>query len=776
MIDRPFRFLLFTLLPLAGAAAEGPPDLAPLMDEFCIDCHDRAAKRGGLNLEATLEDGLSAHPEIWEKVILRLASRQMPPPDEPRPDSQAYDDAVDRLSAWFDAKAAAAPDPGRSDSIRRLTRFEYRNAVRDLLGVEVDVKELLPPDESSQGFDNITLGTLPPTLLNRYVQAAQKISRLAAGIAPPSPVGRIVRVAPDLSQETQVEGLPEGTRGGVLIAHHFPVAGEYEVELRLSRDRNEEVEGLNGSHELEILLNNAPVQRFSVKPPPGRRDFSQVDAHLKTRIQAPAGAAAIGATFIAKPPTLEETKRQPYDANFNLHRHPRRSPAIYQVSITGPFGAEADAPPATGGPVFHRLPKDAADEETCAREIFTRLIRRAYRRPATEDDLAGPMAFFRDGRGEGSFARGIEAGLSVILVSPRFLLRVEGDPAGLPPGSVYPLDSHALATRLSFFLWSSLPDDELLDLADRGELVKPEVLEAQARRLLADPRSSAFITNFAGQWLHLRNLDSFHPDLRLFPDFDDNLRQSMRRETELFFESIVREDRGALDLLRADHTFLNERLARHYGIPGIRGSHFRRVTLTPESHRGGLLRHASILSVTSYAHRTSPVVRGNWILGTILGTPTPPPPPDVPSLGDDPVAAGLPMRERLAAHRADKSCATCHDLMDPVGFTLENFDATGRWRLLDEERPVDASGGLPDGSAFTGPDELERALLGHSPLFIRALCAKMMTYSLGRVLGPHDQPALRKIVRDSQATGHRFSDLVAGIVRSVPFTLRKTSP
>jgi hypothetical protein len=284
------------------------------------------------------------------------------------------------------------------------------------------------------------------------------------------------------------------------------------------------------------------------------------------------------------------------------------------------------------------------------------------------------------------------------------------------------------------------------------------------------------MTNFAGQWLHLRNLDSFHPDLRLFPDFDDNLRQSMRRETELFFESIVREDRGALDLLRADHSYLDERLARHYGIPGVRGSHFRRVTLAPESHRGGLLRHASILSVTSYAHRTSPVVRGNWILGTILGTPTPPPPPDVPSLGDDPVAAGLPMRERLAAHRADKACASCHNLMDPVGFTLENFDATGRWRLLDDERAVDASGGLPDGSAFSGPDELERALLGHSPLFIRALCAKMMTYSLGRVLGPHDQPALRKIVRDSAASDHRFSDLVSGIVRSVPFTLRKTSP
>ncbi len=759
-----------------GIVRGAPPDLAPLLDQYCVDCHDGSLKRGGLDLESMIHGDPAAHPDIWEKVILRLETRQMPPPDEERPDEPDYKASVAALSGYLDGIAAENPDPGRPDTIRRLTRFEYKNAIRDLLGVEIDVTEMLPKDESSQGFDNITLGTLSPALLNRYVQAAQKISALAVGIAPASPAGRIVRLPPDLSQEDQVEGLPPGTRGGALVHHQFPVSGEYEIGVRLTRDRNEDIEGLHENHELLILLGGEQVAELAVKPPPGRsKDFTKVDANLKARIQFPAGSAEIGITFVAKPPALEETKRLPYDAHFNMHRHPRQTPAVYQISITGPYAAGEIAATPGRERIFGGLP-DSGDEETRARAIFTRLIRKAFRRPATEDDLVRPLGFFREALAEGNFNAGIEAGLSAILVSPRFLLRVEKDPAGLPAGTAYPLDPFALASRLSFFLWSSLPDEELLDLAESGDLTRPEVLEAQARRLLADPRSSAFVTNFAGQWLRLRNLDSVHPDLRLFPDFDDNLRQSLRRETELFFESVLRENRGVADLLRSDYTFLNGRLAKHYGITGIEGSAFRRVELPPDSARGGLLRQGSVLAVTSYANRTSPVIRGNWILDNILGTPTPPPPPDIPALSDTVISAGLPMRERLAAHRAEKSCSVCHDRMDPVGFALENYDATGRWRDFENEIPVDARGGLPDGSVRIGPGELERGLLERPEVFARTITAKMLTYAIGRIPETGDQPAIRAIVSQAAPGGYRLSDLVIGIVRSVPFTMRKTQP
>jgi Protein of unknown function (DUF1592)/Protein of unknown function (DUF1588)/Protein of unknown function (DUF1587)/Protein of unknown function (DUF1585)/Protein of unknown function (DUF1595)/Planctomycete cytochrome C len=754
------------------------PDLKPLLEQYCIDCHDDDIKRGGLNLDAILSESPEAHPEIWEKVILRLNSRQMPPPSEKaRPTEEEYNQSATELAAWFDQLAKEKPNPGRTDSIRRLTRFEYRNSIRDLLALDLDVTELLPKDESSQGFDNITLGTLSPTLLNRYVQAAQKISRLAVGIAPPTPAGRIIRLPADLSQENHVEGLPPGTRGGTQIEHPFPVAGEYEIEIRLTRDRNEEVEGLEDSNDLDVLLNDIPLKRFTVKPFRGRKKSQQPDADLKARFQAPSGPASLAVTFVEKPQSLVETKRLPYDTNFNMHRHPRRSPAIYQISITGPYQTSTTTEEAPSRKlIFHRLPADQADEEPCAREIFSRLIQRAYRRLATDEDLLNPLAFFREARKSGDFYAAVEAGLSSILASPRFFLRIEKDPAGVVPDTTYPIDNYALASRLSYFLWSSLPDDELLNLAKDGKLTQPDILEGQARRLLADSRSSAFVTNFTGQWLHLRNLNSFHPDLRLFPDFDDNLRQALRRETELFFQSILQEGRSALDLLRADHTFLNERLAKHYEIPGIRGSQFRRVTLTPETHRGGLLRQGSILAVTSYANRTSPVIRGNWILGNILGTPTPPPPPDVPSLDENIVSAKLPMRERLAAHRADRSCAVCHDLMDPVGFAMENFDATGRWRDLDEERIVNAYGGLPDGQVLIGPDQLEAGLLARPELFVRAIAEKMLIYSLGRGSSPHDQPAIRTIVRNAEKNHYQLTDIIIGIVRSVPFTHRKTQP
>ncbi|MBK1826027.1 DUF1592 domain-containing protein [Haloferula rosea] len=775
--------LLLSSLTLAFAstpdAAELPVDIRDLVEDYCIDCHDGGISRGDLDLDGILDADPTQHPEIWEKVLLRLQSRQMPPADEDyRPGEAGYQTAVSILETHLDHLAALSPDPGRTDTIRRLTRFEYQNAIRDLLALDVEVAELLPKDESSGGFDNITLGSLSPTLIDRYIRAAQKISRLAVGIPPETPAGRVIRLAPDLSQEDHVEGLPLGTRGGALIPHTFPVAGEYEIQVRLMRDRNEEVEGLSGEHVLELLLDDESLQQFTIRRPKNR-DSSKVDAHLTLRRPFPAGPSKLGVTFIAKPDTLEENKREPYDANFNMHRHPRRSPAVYQVSITGPFSPAEDAAKDTPSRrrIFNLDSGVPGENRSDAREILARLARAAFRRPITDDDIAGAMAFYDRCRSdEGSFEEGIEAGLSAILVSPKFLLRIEDARADLPAGTVHAIDAFELASRLSFFLWSSIPDEELLALAESGELLQHDTLQVQARRLLSDPRADALVTNFAGQWLHLRNLNAFSPDLRLYPDFDDNLRQAMRRESELLFAEILQSDRPLSDFITADFTYLNERLATHYGIPGIVGSHFRRVSLDPSWKRGGLLRHGSVLAVTSYANRTSPVIRGNWVLETVLGTPTPPPPPDIPALEDAVVSASLPMRERLAAHREDKSCATCHKLMDPIGFALENYDATGRWRDFDLEIPVDATGGLPDGTELIGPDELEQAILQRPYLFARALTEKLLTYSLGRKTTASDQPTIRSILRASEPDGYRLQSLILGIVTSDPFTKRKTNP
>ena len=772
-----YKWPVTCLAPVALAViafGQDAPSLPDFLEANCIDCHDSQHKRGGLNLEPFQSEAVTSHPEIWEKVIRRLDARQMPPPDEERPDEATYVAKVAELTAYLDTAANEKPNPGRTDSVRRLTRTEYRNAIRDLLGLDIDVAELLPKDESSHGFDNITVGTLSPTLLNRYISAAQKISRAVVGGHQGTLLGRIIRIPADQTQEAHVEGLPLGTRGGALVPHTFPVAGEYEIEIRLARDRNEIVEGLNGRHELELLLDRRVAGQFTVEPPRAGGDAGKVDAHLKTRVSVSGGPCEIGVTFVNQSSSLQETKRQPYDAHFNMHRHPRLTPAVYQISITGPFEQQPGADTPSRRRLFHRMPASAADEETCAREILGRIMRTAYRRPVREDDFARPLEFFREARAKDGFEQGIEMALSAILVSPRFLFRVEEDPAGLATGSVYPLDDLALASRLSFFLWSSLPDAELLDLAARGDLHQPAILEAQTRRMLADPKASSLITNFADQWLHLRNLESASPDLRLFPDFDDNLRQAFRKETELLFDSVLREDRSVLDLIRTDETFLNERLAKHYGIPHIYGSHFRKVKLDVNSHRGGILRHGSILTVTSYANRTSPVIRGNWILANILGTPTPPPPPDIPALDESVISAGLPMRDRLAAHRADRACSVCHNLMDPVGFSLENFDAVGRWRDLVEGRPIDSSGGLPDGKSFTGNEALENGLLERPDLFARTVTEKLLTYALGRGVEYFDSSAVRKIVTSSKLSDYRISSIIVGIVQSVPFTLKKT--
>jgi hypothetical protein len=528
-----------------------------------------------------------------------------------------------------------------------------------------------------------------------------------------------------------------------------------------------------------VLLDRERVALFTVKPP-SDKNAEMVDAHLKLRIPVKAGPHDVGVTFPKNPSQLLETEREPFLARFNMHRHPRTNPAVFQVSITGPFDAKGAGDTPSRRMIFGddvAQPTTRAEQEAGARAILAKLMRRAYRRPVNDDDLRKPMQFFHEGSAEGAgFEAGIENALSAILVSPQFLIRVEADPTGLAAGTAYRVTDLELASRLSFFLWSSIPDEPLLDAAERGQLRDPKQLESQVRRMLADPRARNLVTNFAGQWLHLRKLDEVTPDLRRFVDFDDNLRQAMRQESELFFESVLREDRSITDLLGADYTFVNERLAKHYGIPHIYGSHFRRISLgdNPERQRGGLLRQGSILTVTSYATRTSPVIRGKWILDNILGTPPPPPVPNVPSLEDNTVSAKLPIRERLMAHRANPACASCHDLMDPLGFALENFDAIGRWRTTEEHKAIDASGGLPDGSKFSGVAELERGLLQRPELFAGALTEKLLIFALGRGVEPHDAPAVRQVVRHAQADNFRFSSLILGIVNSTPFQMRRS--
>ena len=775
-----FSAWLLFLAPAACVLAEGqspvsiPANVQSVVNQHCVDCHDADVKKGGLDLEGISRDGLTQHAREWEQVIRKLRARQMPPAGKERPTEKAYDAAVASLASSLDRAAARNPNPGRVETFRRLNRTEYQNAIRDLLALDIDAAALLPKDEASHGFDNVTVGDLSPTLLNRYVSAAEKISRMAIGAPRRAPGGDTFRLPPDRTQEEHVEGLPPGTRGGTLLPYTFPRDGEYEIHIRLTRDRNEHVEGLREPHELEVLLDRERVKLLTVTPPKGN-DHDQVDAHLKVRVPATAGPHQIGVTFVKSSSSLLENRRQPYLARYNMHRHPRLTPAIYQVSINGPYqpSGPGDTPSRRQIFVSHPTGTNTLALDQCAGKILSNLMHRAYRRPVNSTDLQKPMEFFRQASAADGFEAGIEAALSAVLVNPEFLFRIEQDPAGVAPNTAYRVSNLALASRLSFFLWSSIPDDELLGVAERGDLHKPRMLERQVRRMLADARATNLVRNFGEQWLHLRNLESIAPDLRLFPDFDDNLRQACRRETELHFETILREDRSVLDLLQADYTFLNERLAKHYGVPNVYGSHFRRVALDRNSERGGLLRQASVLTVTSYATRTSPVLRGKWILENIIGTPPPPPLPDVPAL-DNVIAANLSVRERLAQHRANAACASCHNLMDPPGFALENYDAVGRWRILEEGKPVDASGGLPDGSKFEGVRGLERGLLSRPDLFVGTLTEKLLTFALGRGVEPFDGPAVRQIVREAKAENYRFSSIIVGITESTPFTMRKT--
>ena len=702
--------------PVSKANLAAPTASLPrtVVNQYCVGCHNEKLKVGGLVLDTISSDSISQHPEEWEKVVRKLRGRYMPPAGLPRPDEQTYNAVVTSLVTSLDTAAAAKPNPGRTDSVRRLTRTEYQNSIRDLFAIDVDVTSMLPNDESSHGFDNVTVGDLPPTLLERYLSASEKISRLAVGSPMRSPGGDTITLPPDYTQEKHVEGLPVGTRGGAVLEYTFPLDGEYEIQLRLDRDGSENVAGMHEPHEVELLLDKQRVQLFTVVPAPSGEDQHAVDAGLHVRVPVKAGPHSLGVAFIKKPWILLDTERKPYQAHFNMDRHPRIQPALYSVSINGPYDIKGPGDTPSRRRIFVCKPTKAAEEDACAKRILSTVMRRAFRRPVADVDLQTPLKFYKDAQAaDKGFEAGIEVALAAVLVSPEFLFRVESDPANAAPNTAYRISDLELASRLSFFLWSSIPDDELLDAAASGKLRTPAVLERQVRRMLGDPRSRTLVNNFAEQWLYLRNLSSTTPDMRSFPDFDDNLRQAFRQETEMFFESIMREDRSIPELLSANYTFVNERLAKHYGIPNVYGSRFRRVEFDGTNGRGGLLRQGSVLTVTSYATRTSPVIRGKWILDNILGVPPPPPPPAVPPLKENEAGIGkaLSVRERLALHRANMPCAGCHKLMDPVGFSLENYDAVGRWRDMEEGKPIDSSGGLPDGRTFEGITGLQKAIL-----------------------------------------------------------------
>ena len=768
------------------AARPGPAELIPksdepadLIDQYCTRCHNDRQRQGELSFDGIDIADIAAEQEVWEKAVRKLRARAMPPANRPRPDEAGYQELLSYLEGELDAIAVARPNPGRTDTFRRLNRTEYRNAIRDMLALDVDVTALLPRDDASYGFDNVNLATLSPTLLERYLSAAQKISRLAVGSLVPSPGSEVVVLPADLTQEDHFDGLPFGTRGGTAFTHTFPINGEYTLTVRLARNRNENVEGLTEPHDIEILLDGERLQIFSVAPNRNRLGAyyadEDVDKHLEITLPVTAGPHSVGVTFPRLSSALAETTRQPYQARFNMDRHPRQQPAVHSVAIAGPFNSSGPGATPSRDRIFRCSPASPAEHMTCARSIISDLARRAYRRSITEEDLEIPLTFYADAASTDGFEGGIEMALRALLTSTEFLFRIEDDQEGVESGEAYEIDEFELASRLSFFLWSSIPDDELLDLATSGGLRQPLVLESQVRRMLTDPRSEALAKNFAGQWLYLRNLDAHNPNLRLFPDFDDNLRQGFRRETELLFQSVIEEDRSVIDLIDAEYTFVNERLARHYGVPNVYGDRFRRIEWPEGSPRAGLLGHGSVLTVTSYATRTSPVLRGKWILDNILGMPPPAPPANVPPLPEpDPGQQATTMRERMEQHRANPVCASCHQLMDPAGLAMENFDAIGRWRDSEENgSSINAAGSLPGGIEFGGVEGLRQAVLDRPEVFVGTLTEKLLTYGLGRGVDYHDGPAIRQIVGNVAEDEYSFSSLILEIVNSTPFQMRR---
>jgi mono/diheme cytochrome c family protein len=759
-----------------------PEATEALVKQYCVTCHNTRLKTGGLALDGLDLSRLSEHADVWEKVVRKVRAGVMPPQGSRRPDEQALKQFVAYVEDALDRDAARHPDPGRP-LLHRLNRAEYKNAIRDLLALDVDVATLLPPDDSAYGFDNVSdvLG-VSPSLQERYLAAAGRISALAVGDPAMRAGSDTYRVPQDLSQNQHVEGLPLGTVGGLKVRHTFPLDGEYDFQTKLYRTNLNIPRGLQYPSEFEVAIDGKPVHRVIIG---GTDDLAKmfdaptdtgdaVEARMRVRIKVPAGPHDVTATFIDNLAVKDTLRVQPFLRSSADNFEWAGQPHIQTFAITGPFNPSGSGDTASRRAIFTCRPTIRATERACASQILGRLARRAYRQPVGAAELAPILEFYDGARASGTFEAGIQRGLQRILASPRFVFRVERDPAGAAPGSVHPVSTLELASRLSFFLWSSIPDEPLLRAATQGTLTQPAVLEQQVRRMLADPRAEALVTNFAGQWLQLRNVRSVQPNSDEFPDFDDNLRQAFRRETELLFMSIVRDDRNVLDLLRADYTFVNERLARHYGIPNVYGSRFRRVPVTDDARRG-ILGHGSMLAITSHAERTSPVLRGKWVLENLLGLPVPPPPPDVPSLlGNEEGRKPRTLREQLAEHRADPVCASCHKVMDPVGFALENFDAVGAWRTREPGGPIDASGQLADGRAVNGVATLRTAILERPDLVVGTLTEKLMIYALGRGVDARDMPAVRAVIQAAEKNDNKFSSIVLGIVRSVPFQMRTT--
>jgi mono/diheme cytochrome c family protein len=783
--------------PAAAPAQQGSPDAASsphaaVLNKYCVTCHNDTRRTGGLSLEHADLTNVPKGAETWEKVIRKLRVGMMPPPGMPKPAPVQIDELAGYLETTLDRAAIEKPHPGRT-AMHRLNRAEYANAIRDLLALDVDAAALLPPDDESSGFDNIAdVLTISPSLMERYLSASWNISRQAIGNLGIAASTAVYRVRPDLSQDQHVEGLPPGTRGGMVVKHTFPLDGEYTIKLRLWRNTFDLMRGMEDPHDIEISMDG---QRLTLVAAGGREQFltmadnpgtfgSELDKRLTVTVPVKAGVHTLWATTVLRSHAVRDDLVKPFLRTTVDGLDIMGDPSVDRLTIEGPRAATGPGDTPSRRKIFVCTPATTANEETCATKILSSLARVAYRRPVDKQTVDMLVGFYRKGRpssqlragaiDRAAFERGIESALQFILASPEFLIRFEMDPPNVAHNAAYRLDDVALASRLAFFLWSSIPDDQLLTIASQGKLGGPVVFEQQVQRMLADGRSQALVTNFAEQWLHLRNLKSSSPDLEAFPDFDDNLRQAMKEETSLFFDSIVKEDRSVVDLLNADYTFINERLARHYGIPDIYGSQFRRVKVTSEARRG-LLGQASLLTVTSYPNRTSPVERGKWVLTNLLGVPPQPPPPNIPTLPEATTADGkvLSLRERMEKHRANPTCAGCHRVMDPIGFALESYDGIGRWRKTEDGAPIDTSGTLFNGANVDGVVGLRRNLVEHPEIFIGVMTEKMLTYALGRGLEYYDMPAVRRIVRDAKARDFRFSSIVLGVARSTPFQMKE---
>jgi hypothetical protein len=779
-----------------AAAPQGPPaaavpgstaDSRAVLDRYCVTCHNERAKVAGLTLDNVDLSDIPANADVLEKVVRKVRVGMMPPQGAPRPDQAAAAALVAHLTRELDRAALAKPNPGRG-LIHRLNRVEYENAVRDLFSLEIDASAMLPPDDAAYGFDNIAdaLG-VSPVLLERYLTAADKITSLAVGDPETQTAGQTFRIRQDASQDTHIEGLPIGTVGGILARTTLPLDGEYAFGIRLFRTNLGVVRGLEYDHQLEFTVDGERVHLSTIG---GDDDFKanlknmtkagdDVEKRAAFRLPLKAGPHTITVAFIERSAALNPLRLQPFIRSSNDTLDTIGHPHLDTFTLTGPFDATGPGDTPSRRRIFLCKPGSGAgkaEEDACARRIITTFARRAYRGLATPTDVDRLLDFYQSGRKTATFERGIQNALDRMIASPKFIYRIERDPAGAAPGSVYRVTDYELASRLSFFLWSSIPDDQLLQAARLGTLHTPAILNQQVKRMLADPKSQALVDNFAGQWLYLRNLKNLQPNSNEFPDFDHNLRTALETETELFFQSIMREDRNVLDLMTADYTFLNERLAKHYGVAGVYGSHFRRVTLADDA-RKGLLGKGAILMITSHADRTSPVVRGKWVLDNLLNAPPPPMPNNVPPLNESAVRAGkvLTMRERMEEHRANPVCAGCHKIMDPIGLSLENFDAVGAWRTRDGGTlgaPINATGELLDGTKVDGVVTLRQALIKNPEIFVGTVTEKLLTYALGRGLGYYDMPTVRAIVRDTAPKGYRFSSIVLGIVNSTPFQKR----